>query len=109
MKRGHAEFVLVGLVFVIAVFGFVSMIKLGAMTGAMQVPQAKSYGGAIRGISDTGSRAFAGRAFELPEQNCYTCDCLSAPLTSVDEETAAIVCRDNCGGTIVDSFVGPCR
>ncbi len=109
MKRGHAEFILVGLVFIIAVFGFVSMVKLGALTGAVQVPQAKSYGGSVKGIADTGSRAFAGRAFELPPQNCYTCDCLSVQLTSVDEDTAAIVCKDNCGGKIVASSVGACR
>jgi len=78
-------------------------------TGYFAVPSAREYGGAIRGISVPGTRAFpAGRAFETPDENCYTCSCLTQGITALDEATAARVCSDNCGGSITSSRTGYC-
>ncbi len=78
-------------------------------TGAFAVPGAKVYGGSISGVSGPGGRAFAGRAFAMGEQSCYTCSCLTEGITSVTGEAAERVCRDNCGGIISSVQAGPCR
>lgn len=80
-----------------------------APTGRFAAPEPKSYGGAIRGITDPTSKAFRGRATALPEQACFTCSCMPDPITSADRETAERVCKDHCGGTITDSIAGECR
>jgi len=110
MKRGHAEFLLVALVLVIAAVGFYTMVGASsALTGAIEVPQARGYGGAVRGIADVGSRAFYGRAFEISQQSCFDCSCLEQGITASDQSAAARVCSENCGGQIVGSTSGNCR
>lgn len=79
-------------------------------TGKFAIPAAKEYGGAVRGIAAPGTRAFpAGRAYELPEQSCYTCSCLEQGITATSKESAQHVCTDNCGGEIVYEVTGPCQ
>ncbi len=78
-------------------------------TGYFALPAQKEYGGAIRGIVTPGTRAFPGRAAEMPAQDCYTCNCLAPfEITSVDPSTAARVCLENCGGTITKAHSGIC-
>lgn len=78
------------------------------LTGSFVVKPAE-YGGAIRGVAVDGTRAFpAGRAYEMPEQYCYTCSCLSQKITAVDKESAGRVCSENCGGVITASTSGAC-
>ena len=81
----------------------------GLITGAFAVACVKEYGGEIRGIAISGTRAFAGgRAYEMPKQACYTCSCLPQGITAVSQETAAKVCLDNCGGYITSELFGTC-
>lgn len=80
------------------------------VTGNFALPAAKEYGGEVRGVAISGTRAFpGGRAIELPEQSCFMCSCLSEGLTALDESTAQRVCFENCDGYIVSSSAGPCR
>lgn len=79
------------------------------LTGKFTAPAAKSYGGAIKGISDTAERAFGGRAVEQPEMNCYVCSCHDVALTAPSRENAEAACMNNCGGMIVSETPGPCR
>ncbi len=80
------------------------------ITGHFVLPGAKAYGGEIRGVSAPGTRAFpAGRAYELPEQSCFTCDCLDQGITAVDRAAAEQVCMNNCGGQVTDVVVGICQ
>ncbi len=81
-----------------------------SLTGNFVIPGAKEYGGGISGVS--GTRAFpAGRAIEqgLPDQSCYTCNCMTQGITSVTREAAENVCTNNCGGDIVSIVVGNCE
>ena len=80
-----------------------------SITGHFVIPAAKAYGGDVRGVYEAHARAFSGRAYELPEQSCYTCSCLKDGITAVDRSAAAQVCTNNCGGQITDVVVGPCR
>jgi len=82
-----------------------------SITGGFAVPGAREYGGSIRGVAVTGTRAFpAGRAFELPEQACFSCSCLEQGITASDRAAAERVCSENCGGTVAQEFtVGPCN
>ncbi len=70
-------------------------------TGEFAVPGQKEYGGAIRGISDESSRAFGGRAYEIP-QRCFECSCGGVYSTQL-QDAAALACQNKCGGTIVES------
>ena len=83
------------------------------ITGHFAVPGAKEYGGAVRGIYDAHARAFAGRAiqpgYELPEQACYKCSCLTQGITATNKDAAAQVCTNNCGGSITSETVGQCQ
>lgn len=82
-----------------------------AFTGHFVIPAAKEYGGGISGVSVPGTVAFpAGRAAEtgLPDQSCYTCNCMEQGITSVTREAAERVCTDNCGGEIVSIVIGEC-
>lgn len=79
------------------------------LTGQFATPAAKSYGGEIKGISDSSSRAFSGRAIETDIQNCYTCSCHDVKLTAATRENAQVACKNNCGGTIISESQGPCR
>ncbi len=81
------------------------------VTGHFVIPAAKEYGGSISGVSAPGTIAFpAGRAAEtgLPDQSCYTCNCMEQGITSVTREAAERVCTDNCGGEIVSIVIGEC-
>jgi len=78
-------------------------------TGKFAVPGAQEYGGGIRGIYDGQARAFPGRAFEMPGQDCYKCSCLTEGITSATREAAERVCSENCGGVIAEVSVGACR
>jgi hypothetical protein len=83
-----------------------------SLTGNFVIPGAKEYGGGISGVSAPGTRAFpAGRAIEqgLPDQSCYTCNCMSQGISSVTREAAEKVCTNNCGGDIVSIVVGDCQ
>jgi hypothetical protein len=64
--------VILGIVAIIAVVGLV-LLFTGARkaVGEFAVPGVKEYGGAIKGIYDPYSRAFAGRAFEFDSQGNY--------------------------------------
>ncbi len=115
-KRGNAEVAVLVTVLFVAVFGlyFVlnednSAFSFKSATGGFAVPAAKEYGGAVRGVSISGTRAFpAGRAFEMPEQSCYTCSCLEQGITSANREAAERVCADNCNGRINNDRPGEC-
>lgn len=90
--------------------GEVEVVAVPGPTGNFALPAAKEYGGAVRGIAVTGTRAFpAGRALETEIQFCYTCSCIDEGLTANDKPTAQKVCTDNCGGTIVSESAGACR
>jgi hypothetical protein len=70
-------------------------------SGSFAVGKPVEYGGSIAGIG--GGKAFgAGRAYQLPEQACYTCSCLK------QGSAAEKVCTDNCGGQITTVVVGQC-
>ena len=78
-------------------------------TGNFVVPGAKEYGGAVRGVSAPGTRAFpAGRAFELPTQSCYSCTTVPQGITASDRATAERVCNENYGGSITSESPGTC-
>jgi len=82
-------------------------------SGQFAVPAAKEYGGAVRGISVPGMRAFPGRAVEAEvPQYCYTCSCpdgLTTDYTTVEQEPAQNACRNYCiGGQIISSRPGTC-
>lgn len=78
------------------------------ITGDFASPVAKAYGGDIRGVASSNSRAFAGRAYQMPAQACYKCSCLTQGLTAVDQVSASRVCSENCGGTILEVKAGAC-
>lgn len=82
---------------------------INEVSGNFAAPAAKAYGGEIRGVMDSQSRAFSGRATQVEQRNCYTCSCNNIALTSADRQTAAKVCRDNCGGTIIAERPGVCE
>jgi hypothetical protein len=76
-------------------------------SGSFAVGKPVEYGGSIAGIG--GGKAFgAGRAYQLPEQACYTCSCLKQGITAVQRSAAEKVCTDNCGGQITSVVVGEC-
>lgn len=54
--------VILGIVAIIALVGLVLMFTGNGATGEFAVPGAKAYGGAIKGVADPYSHAFAGRA-----------------------------------------------
>ncbi|MCX6708514.1 MAG: hypothetical protein NTW67_02590 [Candidatus Woesearchaeota archaeon] len=78
-------------------------------SGSFAVSKPAEYGGSIAGIARE-TRAFqAGRAYyQLPEQACYTCNCLKQGITAADRDAAEKVCTDNCGGQITTVVVGQC-
>ncbi len=78
-------------------------------TGGFSIPAPKGYGGSIQGVADSGMRAFPGRAFEMPQQSCYTCSCLVEGITASTRLSAETVCSENCGGVIVGVAPGQCR
>ena len=80
-----------------------------SITGRFVIPDAKAYGGEVRGVYSTSARAFSGRAYELPDQSCFTCSCLTQGITAVDRSAAAKACLDNCGGEITSVVVGNCQ
>lgn len=84
-------------------------VKQTEPTGKFAVQSPAKYGGAISGVGGEGTRAFPGRAFEIPEQSCFTCGCLDEGITAVDRADAERVCRDNCGGAVTDVIAGACR
>lgn len=60
--------VILGIVAIIAIVGLVLLFTgYKGAAGKFAVPASKEYGGAIQGIYDPYSRAFAGRAFEFPQ------------------------------------------
>ncbi|MBI4146535.1 hypothetical protein HY489_04310 [Candidatus Woesearchaeota archaeon] len=126
MKRGSVELWILLAVLVVAIVGIVFVLKtpvaqvvpqterpvprVPAASGGFVIPGAREYGGAVRGIAAPGTRAFpAGRAFEIGEQHCYTCSCLTTGITSDDRVAAERVCADNCGGTLINDVLGPCQ
>ena len=60
--------VILGIVAIIAIVGLVLLFTGArkAAVGEFAVPAVKEYGGAIRGVADPESRAFAGRSYEFP-------------------------------------------
>jgi hypothetical protein len=68
------------------------------ITGQFAVPGAQSYGGEIRGVADATSRAFPGRAIEIPPR-CFECSC-GWTYTTPSEEAAANACTNRCGGVV---------
>lgn len=83
--------------------------RQNSITGNFAAPKVKEYGGAIRGVASEGTRAFpAGRAYELPDQACYTCSCLTGGITASERNSAERVCSENCGGVITDVTIGVC-
>ena len=60
--------VILGIVAIIAIVGLVLLFTGArkAAVGEFAVPAAKEYGGAVRGVADPESRAFAGRSYEFP-------------------------------------------
>jgi len=78
-------------------------------TGYFAAPSPKGYGGEIRGVASTGSRAFSGRAYQMPKQSCFKCSCLSQGLSAVNMESAQRVCSENCGGSIIEVTAGACK
>lgn len=68
------------------------------ITGEFAVPAPQAYGGEIRGISDSTSRAFGGRAYEIP-QRCFECSCGNV-YTTDSEEAAVNACQNQCSGTV---------
>lgn len=78
------------------------------ISGGFAVGKPAEYGGSIAGVARE-TRAFqAGRAYQLPEQACYTCSCLKQGITAADRSAAEKVCTDNCGGQITNVVVGQC-
>ncbi len=69
-----------------------------SVTGEFAVPGAQSYGGEIRGVSDSTSRAFPGRAIEVP-QRCFDCSC-GGTYATPSEESALTACKNMCGGSV---------
>ncbi len=68
------------------------------VTGEFAVPGAQSYGGEIRGVSDLTSRAFPGRAIEIPPR-CFECSC-GGVYTTPSSEAAGNACLNKCGGSV---------
>ncbi len=60
--------VILGIVAIIAIVGLVLLFTGArkAAVGEFAVPAVKEYGGAIRGVADPESRAYAGRSYEFP-------------------------------------------
>lgn len=123
-KRGSVESAVLLAVVIVALIGLffalkpvaekkqgeVSVVAVPGPTGNFAVPAAKEYGGAVRGVAVTGTRAFpAGRALETEVQFCYSCSCLEEGITAVDKSSAERVCRDNCQGAITGFEAGACR
>ena len=79
-----------------------------SITGEFVAPSAKAYGGDIRGVASSTSKAFAGRAYQMPAQACYTCSCLDRGITAIDKTSAERVCLENCQGTITEVKAGAC-
>jgi len=77
------------------------------ITGNFAVPNANKYGGEIKGIMDTTSRAFAGRAIETEPLSCFTCSC-GAKYSTSSREGAQNACKDVCGGSITTQTPGAC-
>ena len=116
-KRGGIEVWIILAVVVVAVIGLyialkptMSTVEMSDTTGNFAAPKVKQYGGSIRGVAVSGTRAFpAGRAITTLDQTCYVCNCIATGITSINVESATKVCTDNCGGSIVSNTAGPCR
>lgn len=78
------------------------------VTGYFAVPSANKYGGEIKGIMDSESRAFAGRAVETEPLSCFTCSCGTKYSTS-SKAGAEQACKDVCGGSITTETPGACQ
>ncbi len=78
------------------------------VTGYFAVPTANRYGGEIKGIMDSESRAFAGRAVETEPLSCYSCSCGTKYSTS-SKAGAEQACKDVCGGSITTETPGACQ
>lgn len=79
----------------------------GAITGYFAVPTANKYGGEIKGIMDTDSRAFAGRAIETEQFSCFACSC-GNNYSTPDKTAAENACADTCGGKITSQTSQSC-
>lgn len=79
------------------------------ITGNFAVPEPAAYGGSVRGIVEPEARAFGGRAVEAGDQSCYVCSCMEQGITSASRDAAERVCRENCGGSLMDSMAGACQ
>ncbi len=79
----------------------------GRITGLFAVPSAKAYGGAVRGVADPSSRAFAGRAMATDRLSCFTCSC-GNEYTVDNKEAAQNACTNSCDGTITNEKAGSC-
>lgn len=78
------------------------------LTGYFAIPTANKYGGEIKGIMDSQSRAFSGRAVETVPLNCYSCSCGNKYSTS-EKSSAEQACNDVCGGRITTQTQGACQ
>jgi hypothetical protein len=77
-------------------------------TGEFAVPGAQEYGGAIRGVGSDSTRAFSGRAYDMPPQSCYDCTCTDVDYSSPTMDAAQKACANNCGGSVKKLKDAPC-